>query len=262
MNTLPDSFLQKLVIRLDSENTIGVALSGSFARGDGGRYSDVDLWHYVRQEPPGELDQPRLEFVDGILVSVKTSLLEKDSAGLRNPQQAIWVIPALCQAQILLDKDGTLAALQQAARDLSWEMLQPAADVFAARTLAATAEEVHKILDGLERSDESKITYALWSVTQNLSQAVLVQHGTLVPTENVYIDYAQQAAGRGSAWTHQFRLALRLDPLQAGTPTFVALGVAGLQLYRETATLFKEILQSEDACIVTRTLEIMSEAGY
>jgi hypothetical protein len=152
--------------------------------------------------------------------------------------------------------------LQQTARDLNWEALQLAADVFAARTLAATAEEVHKILDGLERSDESKITYALWSVTQNLSQAVLVQRGMLVPTENVYIDYAQQAAGRDSAWTHQFRLALGLDPLPAGPPAYTGFGVAGLRLYQETAALLENILQVEDARIVAQALEDITEAGY
>jgi predicted nucleotidyltransferase len=262
MHKLSPEFLQKLIDSLDSENTVGITLSGSFARGEGGPHSDVDLWHYVRQEPPGEFDLPHLEYIDGVLVSVKTSLLEKDSAGLRNPQQAIWVIPALRQAQILLDKDGSVTILQQTARDLNWEALQLAADVFAARTLAATAEEVHKILDGLERSDESKITYALWSVTQNLSQAVLVQRGMLVPTENVYIDYAQQAAGRDSAWTHQFRLALGLDPLPAGPPAYTGFGVAGLRLYQETAALLENILQVEDARIVAQALEDITEAGY
>ena len=262
MPLLPPAFLKKLVARLDDENTLGVMMSGSFARGEGGPYSDIDLVHYVREKPAGESDMPRLEFIDGFLVSITTSLVEKDYAGLRSPRRAIWVIPGLRQAQILLDKDGVLAALKEAAQSVTWESLRAAADAFASRCLAGTAEEVYKILDGLEQSDESKTTYAIWSLTQNLSEAVLVRRGVLVPTENDYIDCAQAAAGRKSAWTRQFRLAIGLDLLPPDTPAYIGFGIAGLRLYRETALLLKDVLQPEDAQVVDRTLAVMTEAGY
>jgi hypothetical protein len=262
MHTLPAAFLQKLVARLNDENTLGIILSGSFARGESGTYSDVDLWRYVRQEPAGDFEMPHLEYVDGYLVSVKASLIEKDQAGLRNPQQAIWVIPGLRQAEILLDKDGAVAALLEAARTISWETLQPAADAFASRDIASTAEEIYKILDGLAKGNESKIGYALWSLTRELADALLVQRGVFIPTENAYLDFAQAAAGRTSSWTRQFRLAIGLDPLPAGIPAFISLGIAGLQLYRESVLLLQESLLPEDAQIVDRALEIMTEAGY
>jgi hypothetical protein len=39
MNNIPDFLLEKLVAKLDDDNTIGIALTGSFARGEGDRYS-------------------------------------------------------------------------------------------------------------------------------------------------------------------------------------------------------------------------------
>ena len=84
----------------------------------------------------------------------------------------------------------------------------------------------------------------------------------LIPTENVYIDYAQVEAGRFSEWTRQFRLAIGLNSLPAGQPVFIGYGVAGLQLYRETANLLKKHLLPEDARIVNRALEVIREAGY
>ena len=262
MPTLPTVFLQKLVARLEDENTLGIILSGSYARGEGGAYSDVDLWHYVRQEPGGGLATPGLEIVDGYLVSVKTTLIEKDYAGLRNPKQAIWVIPALRQAQILLDRDGALAVLKEAAQNITWDSLQAEADVFASRSLAGGAEEIQKILDGLAKGNESKCLYAMWSLSQDLADVLLVQRGVFIPTENAYIDYAQGAAGRASSWTRQFRLATGLDPLPAGKPAFIGLGIAGLLLYRESVLLLREVLRPEDARIVERALEVMTEAGY
>lgn len=262
MNTLPAAFLQKLVVRLDDENTLGVILTGSFARGEGGSYSDVDLWHYVRKEPAGDFELPRLEYVDGYLVSVKSTLIEKDYAGLRNPQQAIWVIPSLRQAQILLDRDGAVAALKEAARNFTWESMQAAADAFASRDLASSAEEIYKILDGLAKGNESKILYAMWSLTRALADALVVQRGVFIPTENAFLDYVQAAAGPSSSWTRQFRLAVGLDPLPTGKPAFIGFGTAGLQLYRESVLLLRGILMPEDAHIVERALEVIKEAGY
>ena len=261
MRSLPSTFLQKLAAHLETENTLGIALSGSFARGDGGTYSDIDLWHYLREEAAGEIE-PYLEFMDGYLVSIKTTLVDKDYAGMRNPKRAIWVVPALRHARILLDRSGAVAALFEAARNFTWESIRAEADTFASHTVAGTAEETYKILDGLTKKNESKTAYAIWSLTQNLADALLVQRGVLIPTENVYIDHAQAEAGRSSEWTRQFRMALGLDPLPAGQPAYICYGIAGLRLYRETARLLKNHLLPEDACVVDQTLEIIQEAGY
>jgi predicted nucleotidyltransferase len=261
MRSLSPNFIHKLVSHLETENTLGIALSGSFARGDGDTYSDVDIWHYLRQEVAGG-NEPYLDIMDGYLVSIKTTQIEKDYAGMQNPKRAIWVVPALRQARILLDNDGEVAALFEAARNFTWESLRTEADAFASHTVAGTAEEIYKILDGLAKKSESKTLYAIWSLTQWLADALLVQHGVLIPTENVYIDHAQAEAGRSSEWTRQFRLAIGLDPLPAGQPAFIGYGIAGLRLYRETAHLLKKRLLPKDACIVERALEMIREAGY
>jgi hypothetical protein len=262
MDVLPDSFLQALAAWLDDENTLGIAIMGSFARNEGGPYSDVDLTHYVRQKPVGEAEPCHLKFVNGFLVSFKKTTLEAEYASLRNPEQAIWTIPALRQLCILLDKDGSVAALKETAAKATWEPLQAAADAYASRELSGYAEEIHKILGGLAQRDESKTLYAVWGLTRGLSNALLTQRGVLISTENAYIDFAQNAAGRTSGWTRQFRLAIGLDPLLPGEPAFVGYGVAGLHLYRETVAIFRHILSPEDADVVNQTLEIIVGAGY
>jgi len=262
MHTLPDSFLKKLVARLDNENTIGIMFSGSFARGEGGPYSDVDLWQYVREIPANASEQLSLRIVDGFMVGVKLTTLEKEYGGLQNPEQAIWVIPGLRQACILLDKDGSMAALKETAAKTTWEPLQQAANAYASWMLSTLAEEVQKILGGLAQRNESKTLYASWGLTRGLANTLLVQHGTLVHTENAYIDFAQAAAGRTSDWTRQFRLAIGLDPLTLKGPAFGGYGSASLHLYCETARLLRKTLRPEDALVVNRILEMIAEAGF
>ena len=262
MSTLPDSFLQSLVAQLDNENTIGITLAGSFARGEGGEYSDVDIHQYVRKMPEKIADGFYLRTMDGYLVSIALVSLEEKSASLRDPTRAIWAVPGLCQERILLDKDGSIAALKEAAAKFTWEPLQAEADAFASWNLASMAEEVHKVLAGLAQQDGSRAIYATWGLVDDLAKTILVQKGVLIPTENILIILAQETAGRASEWTRQFRLACGLDPLPPGQPPFLGHAAAGLRLYYETARLMQAILQPEDAAVVSYAMKLIEKAGY
>ncbi len=231
-------------------------------RDEGSCYSDVDLWHYVRQIPAGKFQTSRLELIEGQLVSIKTLQIETDQHELQIPEKAIWAVPGWRQSRILLDKDGSLTTVKEMARNLSWDFLQPAADTFASHCLAGTAEEIYKILDGLITKNECKTLYAIWSLSRDMADALLVQQGIFIPTENVFIDRAQETAGRSSEWTRLFRLAIGLDPLSADQPPYVSYGIAGLELYRETAALLDKVILQEDAPLVKVALEVIQKAGY
>lgn len=262
MNILPAEFLEKIVARLDDENTVGIALTGSFARNEAGCYSDVDLWHFVGQIPGGNFQASRLELIEGQLVSIKTLQIETERHAMQVPEKAIWTVPGWRQSTILLDRGGSLASVKEAALNLSWDSLQPAADTFASHCLSGLAEEIYKILDGLINKNECKTLYAIWSLSQDLANAMLVQKGIFIPTENVFIDHAQDTAGRLSEWTRLFRLTIGLDPLPADQLAYISVGIAGLHLYRETTGLLKKVILQEDAPLVKMALEVIQKAGY
>jgi hypothetical protein len=262
MTVVPDPFLHNLVSQLDDENTVGITLGGSFARGLGDRYSDVDIQHYVRVAPENRVEADSLRFLEGFLVSIHAGKLEEEAANLRRPHRAIWVVPGLQQARILLDKDGSVARLIASARNFRWQDIQPAADAMASWQLCGLAEEVYKILGGLEVHDESKTIYAVSGLLFDLVETLLVQRGILVPTENAYFDLAQQTAGINSEWTRQLRLAAALDPAPSGSPVYMTRGVAALNLYRLTADLMADILRPQEAAVVRRSMAVMAEAGY
>ena len=262
MAMVTDSFLRKLVSQLDDENTIGLTLGGSIARDEGNRFSDVDIIRYLRVVPENKVDADALRFVDGFLVSAHGSSVEEEAANLLRPHRAIWVVPGLRQARILLDKDGSVTRLIESARNFHWPDLQPAADAFASWQLCGLAEEIYKILGGLDAQSESKIAYALISLLFDLMEILLVQRGVLVPTENAYFDMAQATAGRDSDWTRQLRLAMGLDPFPPDRPVYVTRGLAALNLYRLTAELMADILRPAEAAVVQRTLTVITEAGY
>ncbi len=257
--TLSDPFIQSALEKIDSPDVIGVGIVGSYARGQAGQYSDVDFDIFVNKPPEGPDDLYRLHYWDNKLVSLGYILPDHERAGLLNPRRAIWVVPGLRQMKILLDKDGTVSALQQAAKDFKWSLLQPAADEVAAAEIVGNAEEVHKILNGLARGHESTVLYATWGLVKNMLEAVAVQRGILIVSENRYFDLIQEEMGLDSKWTRAFRTAWGLD---AGTSQYQSRGAAALTLYRLSAEMFDWLIPEQHRVVVDKALQLIKEAGY
>ncbi|HEX6270682.1 MAG TPA: nucleotidyltransferase domain-containing protein [Anaerolineales bacterium] len=257
--TLSDPFIQFALERIDSPDVIGVGIVGSYARGQESKYSDVDLDIFVSKLPDDPYDRYTLRYWDGKLISLKYTLLNDERSALRDPCRAIWAVPGLRGMKIQLDKDGSLGALQQAAQEFDWSALQPAADQFASEEVMGCAEEVHKILNGLARGHESTVLYATWGLVKNMLEAVAVQRGLMIVSENRYFDLIQESVGRDSKWTRALRSAWGL---YADSSQYQSRGAAALSLYRLTAEMFDELLPEKHREVVNNTLRLIKEAGY
>jgi predicted nucleotidyltransferase len=255
---LTDSFIQSVLEKIDTPDVIGVALLGSYARGQESKYSDVDLDIYVNKLPENPYDRYTLRAWDDHLVSLKYTQIDDERAALTNPRRAIWAVPGLCGMKILLDRDGWMTALQKAAEDFDWSTLQPLADEFAAEMVMGNAEEVHKIINGLGRGHESMVLYATWGLVKSMLEAVAVQRGIMIVSENRYFDLILGSMGNDSAWTRAFRTAWGLDEVDS---QYRARGVSALELYRLTAELFDEFIPAKHREVVNKSLQLIKEAG-
>jgi len=257
--TLSDPLIQSVLEKIDSPDVVGVGIVGSYSRGQESKYSDVDFDIFVSQLPENEYDRYTLQHWDNKLISLKYILFDDELEALSNPRRAIWVVPGLSGMQIVLDKDGSLAELQKLAQKFDWSLLQPEADEFAVEEIMGCAEEVHKILSGLVRGHESTVLYAAWGLVSNLLEAVAVQRGLMIVSENRYFDLIQEAVGRDTKWTSAFRSAWGLDSTFA---QYQARGAAALKLYRLTAAMFDGLIPEKHHEVIKRTLQLMKEAGY
>ncbi|MDL1912338.1 hypothetical protein FBQ81_16870 [Chloroflexi bacterium CFX6] len=256
---LSDPFIRSILEQVDSPDVVGVGVVGSYARGQESKYSDVDLDIFVGKLPESEYDRYTLRYWDGKLVSLKYTLPDDERAALTNPRRAIWAAPGLSGMKIVLDKDGSLSALQKAAQEFDWSPLQPEADEFAAEEIMGCAEEAHKILNGLARGRESTVLYAAWGLVKNILEAVAVQRGIMIVSENRYFDLIQDSVGRDSKWTGAFRTAWGLDSTSSQYQTR---GAAALTLYRLTAAMFDGLIPEKHREVVNHTIRLVKEAGY
>jgi hypothetical protein len=186
-------------------------------------------------------------------------LLDDELAALTNPRRAIWAVPGLSGMKIVLDKDGSLNKLQKMAQKFDFSLLQPLADEFAAEEVMGCAEEVHKILSGLTRGHESTVLYATWGLVKCMLEAVAVQRGILIVSENRYFDLIQESVGRDTKWVSVFRTAWGLDSTSS---QYQSRGAAALTLYRLTAAMFDGLIPEKHREVVKYTLRLIKEAGY
>ncbi|SRR5579885_2214170 len=260
MNTpLSDEFLQTLVAEIDSDDVIAIILAGSHVRGTATRYSDVDFARFVRTPPQGKTK--RYFYRDGRLISVVTWSLDAIEQSITRPELAIWRVPALREARILLDKEGVFAAFQQKVRDFRWETVQEQANAWASDMLLLYTEFAHKMLGALMSHDEATMAYATQDLLWTLTWVLAVQRGVLIEGSNRYYTQVQEAVGKDSAWTHFHRLALCLEPFPAHRSPAEARGIAALRLYEETARLLRDALLPEDREVIEQTLRVIEEAS-
>jgi hypothetical protein len=256
--SLSNSFIQSILEKIDSPDVVGVGIVGSYARGQETKYSDVDVDIYVSKMPENPYDRYTLRYWDGKLVSLKYTLLEDELEALSNPRRAIWTVPGLQGMKIVLDKDGSVAELQKMAQKFDLSLLQSAADEFAAEEIMGNAEEVHKILNGLARGHESTVLYATWGLVKNMLEAVAVQRGIMIVSENRYFDLIQDSVGHDTKWVSAFRTAWGLD---YASSQYQSRGTAALKLYRLTAAMFDGLIPEKHRDVVKHTLKLIKEAG-
>ncbi len=256
MNTLEDSFINSLIARLDPPGDVGIAIAGSHARAENNEYSDVDLDIFVTKLPE---ETYTLRLFNGKLVSLKYILLADEYASMTKPQTAVWAVPGLRQMQIVQDESGQIAKLRQAALDFVWDDLQAAADEYSADTLMTCAEEAHKIIDALAKNHESKVLYASWGMFKELSFCVLIQAGLMIDSENRAFDIMQNHLGADHPWTRALRLSFGMDIGGPNIPPYQIRGKAALELYVQTAVLFKKIIRDRHREVIDHTLRLIKE---
>ncbi len=255
MNFLEDPFIKPLVARLNQRGVVGLALVGSYARGQNTPHSDVDVDIFVETLPP---ETYTLRYIDGHLVSLKYITIEKEYESIMRPERAIWAVPGLKQMAVLLDDSGRISELQEAAQNFNWQSLQTPADEYAVEELMGCAEETHKIVDGLLKDDESKVLYAAWGLFKGLANAVAVQRGMMMGSENRYFDIIQENVGRSHEWTRAFRLTLGADIGDGNVSAYKTRGQAALVLYRYTAQLFRNIITEQHRAVIENTLQLVN----
>lgn len=241
---LSSEFLAKLISELDDETVTAIILHGSYARGDAvPPYSDVDLVR-ILQETPDRKQLKRFVWYDGYLLNLSSRPLSIYKEWLTIPQEAIFRISTIRNAQILLDKNGIFRLFQQETLKWQWEPLQEAANHYASQVIVELSETVLRTLGALQfHRTVMLVQRIIHHILPGVAKAIAVQRGILIKGNN-YLQQVQETLGFDSAWTRYYMHAAGL--VVDGVPnTIEARSIAALRLYQETVRLLQPHLLLE-----------------
>ena len=254
-----DAFLARLVSELENEQVTAIILKGSYARGEGTVYSDIDLTVFVCSEP--DQTHHRSFYRDGRLINIEIHTIESYRKLFLLPQWAIFAVPSTREACILLDKDGAFKRLQQEAKEWTWEPLQDAANCYACETLLRQAENTHKALRAFLVQDALALAEMTLRIFYAITGAIIVQRGILSRSGNSYFRQVQESVGIDSAWTLYHRLIVGIEMDSTSDHLTEMRGIAALRLYQETANILRTVLlASQQGDVVEQTVTVIEEA--
>ena len=244
--------------RFRSPGIKAIALMGSFARGDAGEFSDVDLVRFLEDEPKAP-PEASTHVVEGRLIvvsNVPPSAVEKT---FTEPEAVTLFMSGLRTGRPLWDPDGYFAELQRRAREFVWDdAMQRKADAYASREMVGWAEEVHKGLEGLRIGDVGRLLNARFGLCWGLPTVMRVQRGIMISGDNGSYTEVMSAMGEGSEWSRLCRMTFGLET-EAGYAEEVK---ACLSLYVFTARLLEKVIGPKDRDVIDHAVSrILAELG-
>ncbi len=254
-----DVFLSELVTELDNDAVTAIILRGSYARGDAVPYSDVDFTRLVKKQPE-PTQRKQFTYRHGFLISISTRTIDQYREDFTIPERAIFVVPSVREARILLDKEGAFCALQHEAKVWTWEPLQADANYFASNVLMTHTEYIHKILRALLLEDAFALTEITLELLLALTDAVVVQRGMLIISGNTYFWQVQHLVGMESSWTHYHSIVAGIATSSVQSVSAEEKGVAVLRLYQETVKLLRPILHPLHREVIEQSVRVIDSA--
>jgi hypothetical protein len=228
---------------LASDGAEAVVLVGSYARGNAGPHSDLDVLA-VGEEVPY-----RPEIRNGLLVAVTARPIGAYRGAFENPQSLGTDVPGWREALVLHDPEGLAASLIHEAKAWSWEPLESRCDVWVAEGITGLAEEVHKLVAALRRGNRSTAAVQRSILAVQLAPILAIHHRILYGSENRLWDLVSDAMGE--EWRETQSSALGLD----GEP-FWKTCAATLRLYGLAADETRSLFDGRQERVVSRACEL------
>lgn len=254
-----ESLIQELIKKLDGENVVGLLLTGSYAREDATRYSDVDILRFLENKTDIPERSYMLHMFGDKLISLSDTTVASKRVQLKTPAHCFYAVPGIRQSQILLDKRNELKKLKQDADDFNWDSIADASDEYSSYLLMGCAEGVAKILGGFTRNDWSSVFAGSLEIILTLPVALAVVNRLLFESENDFYQGVIAAAGVDSDWSRTLRSCAGIENQSCTNDVVTARGIGSLDLYMLTERLLRPVIRAKHEEVIAHAVKTIRD---
>lgn len=230
------------------EGARAVVLSGSWARKEAHRYSDLDLWVL------GHSGRPSFTWRGPFLVSVSHINPASERRKFLEPPHTGELLGAWLSAVPLYDPHGDARRLKEYAKGFRWERVAQRCDRWVARSIVRWGEEAVKVVGSMARGEPDTAAVCRNLLAESLAFVLAVYRRTIWTTDNGL--WERLGRDMGPEWRSAQRRALVL-----GRETLEESARAALELYALTAAHVRSVLRPKDRATVERVCAIVGSVG-
>ncbi|HEU4480295.1 MAG TPA: nucleotidyltransferase domain-containing protein [Actinomycetota bacterium] len=183
---------RELARELSSEGARAAIVTGSWARGDAHRESDIDL------RVVGDGPDKKLLRRDGFLVSIGWMEEEEHRAGLDDPEEVASVVPGWRSAEIVHDPEGIAAAIKAEAEAWEWARVEERCDGYVATSITRYAEELQSLATDVDLGLRPAAAAQCSMLATGIAPVMAVHRRILYETEKRLWD--EVGAAMGDQW--------------------------------------------------------------
>lgn len=234
---------RRMVAELTRKGARAVVVTGSYARGEAGKDSDLDL--VIIGDGPSYL----LEARAGRLVAQKWTSEAECRARFTDPGSVGSHVPGWRDSIVLHDPEGIATRLRREAQSWEWSSLGAGCDAWVAEEVTGLAEEVQKVVVALGSGRTLRAAARRDVLVLRLAPVLAVHYRLLGGSEEALLE--RLGVRIGPAWTQAQAAAFATagENLEASC-------AAALRLYRIAAESVAPILGERQRGVIEHALAI------
>ncbi|MFW9917861.1 MAG: nucleotidyltransferase domain-containing protein, partial [Candidatus Thorarchaeota archaeon] len=233
----PEKFLRAFNKAVEEEKArkgvLAIYATGSFARGQAGRFSDIDLMVVLEEGHTPPLERLEYRYIENILVGFRRASLAEMLQEFKTPLEWLWNKEGVQNIKIAYDPHNVIQKLREHV-EKQWPTTAQFREAASLEVVKAV-EYVHKLLNAHRREDWLNLLYAAFIIQTNLTNALFLFNELPIKSENAFEQQLLEDCTVPEGFYEDYLITKRIT----GTPDPKRIFRAGIRIFHRVCEFFQ-----------------------